>query len=116
LWKKRFDNPLEDLETFQVDSNGTLKDIGSKPTSYDQIGGQYMGIVKFTPNGWNLFMQSLKNTTKSLEKVDMTSMLNATLRSGIEIQCVRCSDLWLECDNLNDVKVYEREYQFELNK
>lgn len=114
LWTKRFNNPLDDLETFQIDSNNNLVTIGSKPTSYTQIQGQYMGIVKMNPTGWKNFINSVPNTPKTLDNMDMTTLLNGTVKSGISIKCVRCSEQWLECDNLNDIAVYEREYNREL--
>ena len=110
LWSKRFDNPLEDLETFIVNDNDMLCDIGSKPKSYDQINGQYMGIVKFTPNGWNQFIGSVNKTTKPLDKIDMTTLLRGTIESNVPIKCVKCTEMWLECDNLNDIAIYEKEY------
>ena len=110
LWKMRFDNPLEDLETFKTDGNDCLINIGSRPTSYDQVHGQYMGIVKLTPRGWSLFINSVSKTTKTIEKIDMTSLLAGTINNNHTIKCVACSELWLECDNLNDISVYESHY------
>lgn len=110
LWKRRFQNPLDDLETFKVKQDGSLEEIGSKPLSYDQIHGQYMGIVKFTPTGWKVFKDSVQRSQKSFENIDMTSLLSATIQSDLLIQCVPCSEMWLECDNLNDIAIYEKLY------
>ncbi len=110
LWKSRFDDPLEDLETFSVSSGGILQDIGSRPESFDQVHGQYMGIVKLTPTGWHSFINSVMNANKPIERIDMTSLLEATIKNGIEIHCVACPELWLECDNLNDIALYESKY------
>lgn len=110
LWKKRFTNPLDDLETFVMDGENKLIEIGSKPTSFDQINGQYMGIVKFTPCGWKDFINSIKSAKRTIQSVDMTSLLSATITAGHKIVCVDCSELWLECDNMNDVRLYESLY------
>ena len=69
-----------------------------------------MGIVKMTPLGWKTFIGSINNTMKTLEKMDMTTLLNGTIKSGLDINCVACSELWLECDNLNDISIYEKDY------
>ena len=110
LWESRFENPLEDLETFSVNDDYYLQDIGSKPESYDQIQGQYMGIVKFTPKGWNQFIKSVDYSPKPINTTDMTTLLRASIKSGAHIKCIRCSELWLECDNMNDIAVYEHLY------
>src|SRR5690606_31607320 len=53
LWSKRFVNPLSDLESFKINENNFLLEIGNKPNSLQEIQGQFMGLLKFTPNGWN---------------------------------------------------------------
>ena len=52
LWRRRFADPLADAETFRADASGRLAEIGSKTTSIDEIEGQYMGLLKFTPRAW----------------------------------------------------------------
>ena len=39
-WSLRYQNPLTDLETFKVNKNGTLKEIGNKAQGYSEIQGQ----------------------------------------------------------------------------
>ncbi len=43
LWKKRFNNPLDDAETFKI-KNGVLLEIGNKTDKFENIEGQYMGL------------------------------------------------------------------------
>ena len=52
LWKKRFKKPLSDAETFKIDKNSNLLEIGKKTKNIKNIEGQYMGLLKFTPKGW----------------------------------------------------------------
>lgn len=111
LWSKRFHNPLEDLETFRV-SDGKLIEIGKRPKLRNDVEGQYMGILHFTKCGWNNMENELaKNTVKPLEKWDMTSVLQYMLDAQYEIGAFPSDELWLECDNQNDIWVYEKEYQ-----
>lgn len=49
LWQKRFDDPLVDAETFKLNSDNTLAEIGEKPKSVEEVQGQYMGLLRFTP-------------------------------------------------------------------
>ena len=53
LWTRRFADPLTDAETFRVNAAGQLVDIGAKTTRIEDIEGQYMGLLKFTPPAWN---------------------------------------------------------------
>lgn len=110
LWQKRFENPLEDLETFRLE-NGRLVEIGRKPLRKEDVQGQYMGLLLFTPSGWEKIRQAVKlPMPKSLAKLDMTTLLQHLLTLGHEIEAIRTDDLWLECDNQNDIEVYEKEF------
>ena len=44
--KKRFQNPLTDLETFRANNKNQLVEIGNRTNSYKNIGSQYMGVFK----------------------------------------------------------------------
>jgi choline kinase len=52
LWSRRFVDPLADAETFRADESGRLVEIGNKTRNIDEIKGQYMGLLKFTPPAW----------------------------------------------------------------
>lgn len=107
LWRMRFEDPLEDIESFKV-INGELKEIGKKVSDINEVEGQYMGILKVTPKGWKEikdFMELL--SVKIIEKIDITTLLSKLINSGVKIYAVEYGGLWLECDNQNDIKLYE---------
>jgi choline kinase len=52
LYSSRFADPLTDTETFKMDTDGFLTEIGRKPTTIDEVHGQYMGLLRFSPPGW----------------------------------------------------------------
>ena len=107
LWQLRFENPLDDLETFKVKGK-SLVEIGRKPTSLSEIQGQFMGFLRFTPKGWGIVLEVIrKDMHKPVEKLDMTSLLQHLVAAGYEIEVLVTYDLWLECDNQNDIRVYE---------
>ena len=111
LWSKRFVNPLDDLETFKLDGE-RLVEIGGKPESKGDIHGQYMGLLRFTPAGWRVVEQAVKlPMPKPVEKLDMTALLQHLLIQGHSISAIPSGGLWLECDNLEDIRVYEREFR-----
>ena len=45
-WSARMDNPLEDAETLKIGVGGNIKELGKKAKNYDDIEGQYIGLVK----------------------------------------------------------------------
>ena len=110
LWSKRFGNPLDDLETFKIDC-GKLVEIGGMPKSISDIHGQYMGLLSFTPIGWQKIKEAVKLPMKKpIEKLDMTTLLQHLLDIGQFINIIPTNELWLECDNLDDIRLYEQEY------
>ena len=117
LWKLRMENPLEDLETFRVNGNGRLLEIGLKPESAADIQGQFMGLLRFTPESWCWVEETIKHPLpKTVDKLDMTTLLQGMLRQGYPIQTINTDTLWLECDSEQDIEVYERTFAANLTK
>lgn len=116
LWKLRMDDPLEDLESFRTDGNGGLLEIGLKPGSPADIQGQFMGLLRFTPESWGWVTETIRHPLpKPVEKLDMTTLLQGMLQLGYPIRAISTDALWLECDSEQDIKVYEREFIKELS-
>ncbi len=108
LWEKRFDNPLDDMETFKISGDGYLTEIGRKPQTTGEVEGQYMGLLKFTPAGWGRLRQYLgKDIPKSIDKIDMTSLLAFILTKQVPIRSIAYDGVWLEVDNAHDLALYE---------
>lgn len=109
LWTQRFTNPLCDAETLRVDKQGQLLDIGQRAQLLDEIQGQYMGLLKFTPQGWTQVEMSLADfTDNDRNGLDMTSLLHHLLQRGIPIQTVGVEGRWCEVDSEKDLKLYTR--------
>lgn len=81
LWSKRFKNPLDDLETFKIDENQYLIDIGDKTDDIQKIEGQYMGLLKITRNGWNKIDNLLCKI--NFNNIDMTQLLKILLNENL---------------------------------
>lgn len=115
LWKLRMDDPLGDLETFRTDGTGKLLEIGLKPASPTDIQGQFMGLLRFTPESWSWVEETIKQPlSKPVDKLDMTTLLQGMLGLGYPVQTISTDALWLECDSEQDIEVYEREFEKEL--
>ena len=39
-------NPINDLETFKINNEKDVIELGKKPNSYTEIQGQFIGIIK----------------------------------------------------------------------
>jgi len=108
LWSKRFKNPLDDLETFKIDENQYLIDIGDKTDNIQKIEGQYMGLLKITRNGWNKIDNILCKI--NFNNIDMTQLLKILLNENLKIKTVQNKEIWGEVDTPHDITIYENEY------
>lgn len=109
LWEERIEEPLSDLESFKLKSDHTLLEIGKRPGSYADIEGQFMGLLKTTPEGWN-WIESLYSRSEMSHKMDMTRLLNGLLESGKPIHTCAYEGFWLEVDTPEDHALYEKQY------
>lgn len=108
LWTARSADPLADAETFVLNTDGTVRDIGRRAASLDEIQGQYMGLLKFTPAGWaavSAYLDTL--TAEQRDRLDMTSLLQRLLGAGVSLAAVPVEGGWCEVDNAADLQVYE---------
>lgn len=103
LWARRFRDPLDDAETFRIGDDGLVAEIGGRPTSADQVNGQYMGLLKITPAGWAAMAACL---AAAPGRPDMTALLARVIASGtIGIHGVTNRDPWCEIDSVSDLRV-----------
>ena len=110
LWESRFEDPLSDAETFKMDGQRVLLEIGQKPTQIEDVQGQYMGLLRFTPAAWGK-VESLLTTpdARLRDKLDMTGMLQCLIAGhGAKILALPYSECWGEVDSAEDLAVYEK--------
>jgi choline kinase len=104
LWEKRFIDPLSDAEIFNY-SNDILQDIGGPAKRLDDIQGQYMGLLKFTPAGWQDVKNLIAESPESLYELDMTSLLKLLIRKNIQIKVIPINSWWCEVDSPHDYQI-----------
>lgn len=112
LWLKRMENPLLDAETMKIDEKGYIRELGKKPKSYDEIQGQYMGLIKFGRK-MAAAIQTIYDGLNRHEKYDgkdfpnmfMTSFLQLLIDQGYPAKAVPVQEEWLEVDRLEDLTV-----------
>lgn len=112
LWEVRMDNPLNDAETLKI-SNNQITEIGKKPKSYDEIQGQYIGLIKISHRIINqvkaIYHSIDKNGLydgKNFDNMFMTSFLQLLINRGIVISPVKIFGGWLEIDSVEDLEKY----------
>lgn len=109
LWAERFSNPLLDAETFRLDNSGSVIEIGNKPESLDDVQGQYMGLLRFTPQSWQEMIK-IRSEMKQHErdKMHMTGTLQRIISANrMPIIAISYEYAWGEVDSEADLAVYK---------
>ena len=108
-WETRFKDPLSDAETFRINVQGEILEIGNRAQSLDEIQGQYIGLLRFTPKSWQQILTVLEALGQAqVDKLSMTELLNILICKDIKITGVPYSGLWGEADNADDLKTHEK--------
>lgn len=112
-WSGRFDDPLDDAETFRLrdgaDGRRYLREIGRRPQQISQIEGQYMGLLRITPDGWNAVAevrQALPDRDR--DALSMTELLDLLIATGRDVEAIASIGPWGEIDSVEDLAFFER--------
>jgi len=110
LWTRRFADPLSDAETFRIGAAGQLLEIGGRATRIEDIEGQYMGLLKFTPTAWSgveALLDRLDVPTR--DRLDMTGLLSRLLvTKALSVSAFGTDGHWGEIDSPEDVALYQK--------
>lgn len=109
LWKKRFGDPLLDAETFRLNPDHTLAEIGNKPGSVAEVEGQYMGLLRFTPAGWAEVLRIRAGLDGALcDRMHMTGTLQRVIEAGnVPVAALPYAGQWGEVDSAEDLAAYQ---------
>jgi choline kinase len=109
LWKKRFGDPLLDAETFRLNEDSTLAEIGNKPKTVSEVQGQYMGLLRYTPVSWAEVLRLRAAMSKNeCDRMHMTGLLQkVVVADRIKVRAIAYSDNWGEVDSIDDLVAYE---------
>ena len=109
LWSRRFADPLADAESFRINAAGQLLEIGGKTTRIEDIEGQYMGLLKFTPPAWSAVETLLSSLDAPIcDRLDVTGLLRRLLTGKqLPIGTFGTDGQWGEIDNPEDVSLYQ---------
>lgn len=109
-WRSRSENPLADAESLLLGEDGRILEIGQPANSLSEIEGQYMGLMKFMPEGTKKlkkrFHEAVRDQTLEARPVEfshLTDLLQALIREGHKVTAVENRDPWVEIDTVRDL-------------
>lgn len=109
-WKKRFSSPLEDLESYKINKENFLTEIGKKEKNIDNIRGQFMGIFKINPIAWRKMKFEID---KSNCKISTTELLNNLIKNQkLKIKSINYKEYWFEIDSFKDFMIAKKDFKF----
>ena len=115
LWSLRMDNPMDDVETFKINSDGTIKELGKKPKNEGEVQGQYMGLIKVSASIAPTVLMEYLSMDRNIfydgqpfKNLYMTSFIQYLISKGNNFNTVFVNGGWLEVDSVADLNVYEK--------
>ena len=114
LWAARLEDPLSDAESFIVNADGYIEELGRKAADITLVQGQYMGL--FTCNHEeSLAMPALYESLddsfllegRPKHKAFMTAWLQYRIDAGAKAKAIPIDGGWLEVDTTDDLEQYE---------
>ena len=114
LWSMRMDDPLSDAETFKMDDEYHMIELGKKPKSYDEVQAQYMGLIKVSAEKMADFIDAYEKMDRSamydgkdFDNMFMTSFLQHLIDTRWTIKACLIQGGWFEIDTCQDLETYQ---------
>ena len=111
-WDARMPNPLDDAETFKFEGDYRVRELGKKPKSYEDISGQYIGLIKIKSSHVKSFVSARKKLESSnkcnqyeFDNMYMTSFIQHLIDNGWDVRGIPISNSWAEIDCISDIEV-----------
>jgi choline kinase len=101
LWELRMEDPLADAETLRLDGDRLLE-LGEPPESYDDIEGQYIGLIKVRADRLAAFREMPVEP-----QMYMTAFIQLLIDAGWDVRAATVRGGWLEVDTLDELRRYE---------
>ena len=108
LWESRFGDPLDDAESFQIDDDRRITEIGRRVASADEVHGQYVGLMRFSPEAFVWIEERARRAEPPVEGLDMTTLLRGLIEDGRPVHGVPIDGGWCEIDTPGDLELAER--------
>jgi len=121
----RKDHPVTEAENVIFNSNNEVEKIGKINTSSQEVHGEFIGMIKLSNRGAEIFKQQfnrLKKTywnkpfqrAKTFQKAYLTDMIQELVDIGVKVHCVIIESGWKEIDTVEDyqkaLKVFKKKF------
>ncbi len=115
LWSLRMENPLDDAETFKMNEDGYVVELGKIPQSLVDVQAQYMGLIKVRGDKVKQFIDFYHGLDrdkiydgKDFANMYMTSFIQSLIDSGWKVKATLIKNGWIEVDTADELEMYER--------
>jgi choline kinase len=109
----RNDHPIDEAENVIFDANNDVIKIGKIMTDKDDVHGEFIGMLKLSPRGAEIFKQHFNRSKKlywdkpfqraqTFQKAYITDLLQEMADLGVSIHCVIIERGWKEIDTIED--------------
>ena len=118
-WRGRYvdrkDHPIDEAENVIFDANHSVVDIGKIMTGPSDVHGEFIGMIKFTPRGADIFKRHFNRAkqlfwdkpyqkSKKFQNAYVTDILKDMADLGVPIHSVIIEQGWQEIDTIEDYK------------
>ena len=111
----RKDHPLSEAENVIFNSNNEVVKIGKINTGQEEVHGEFIGMIKLSNLGTELFKQHFHRLKKIywnkpfqraqiFQKAYLTDFIQELVNIGIKVHCVIIESGWKEIDTVEDYK------------
>ena len=118
----RKDHPLEEAENVIFNANNEVVKIGKVLTAKDDVFGEFIGMMKFSPRGIENFKRHFQRAkeqfwdrpfqrAKTFQKAYITDMIQDMVDLGVPIHCVIIERGWKEIDTVEDYEKALKEFE-----
>ena len=109
------EDPLSDAETLKLDADGRILELGKKPSGYQDVQGQYIGLIKVSGSHISQFLDLYDSLNpdalydgRTIKQMYMTSFIQEAIDRGWRVQSAPVSNGWLEIDTFSEMQQYQR--------
>ena len=115
FWELRMADPLSDAETMKIDARDMITELGKTPGGYEDIQGQYIGLIKVRRDSvvglrqlYDAMDPDGPYDGKTRKQMYMTSFIQHAIDGGWPVGAVFIANGWLEVDTYAELELYRR--------
>jgi choline kinase len=114
LWSTRMEDYASDVESFRLGADGSVAELGKRPSSLTEVEAQYIGLVRFSADCharllsfYDALDRAARYDGQPFPKMYMTSFIQQLIDRGWNVRPALIKNGWLEVDTVDDLQRYE---------